>query len=103
MNEKHHFSDVDRSRCPVCGFRHDLPPVSVLDLTYCPQCGVPCFAAAGSLRELDVMKCVSCRARFKPRDGGGVRIDQNKSVVLRPVGFFEGLCLVRPSREAATV
>jgi hypothetical protein len=94
-SETHHFSDVDRSRCPICGTRHDLPVFNLVDLAYCPACGVPCFYNAGALAELDIARCGHCRTRFKPKDGGGLTIYQNKNDVHLPRGFFSNLGLKR--------
>jgi len=86
----------EKLKCPICSRRHDWPPDTVFDASYCPHCGVPNFFSPG--RVLPRVRCVLCNSSFEPRRGGGtvVVFHMNPDIEERtPQGLLESQVLAK--------
>jgi hypothetical protein len=75
--------------CPVCGVRHTEKRPVIVDVCFCPRCGVPNFFPAGyfpmDCHRFEKIRCVHCAVPFNPPEGGGVIVNHPTQSGLAPL------------------
>jgi rubredoxin len=74
FSSRPHYNEPPR-RCPICNKPHEKQLSIPVDVTYCPQCGVPRFFDPSNRFRGDVpIECDHCGHCFRPDQGGGVEV-----------------------------